>query len=238
MSNTPAGVQIYLATSMIFTMCQSAALRNDTARGWVGLPAMSSRHPNEGKIVQDFVDLKMKEKEARDSRGGISSDVPGKHGVLFPGFETAFLGTERRGSILGSTGTTAPIPKFDGVIASPVDFPSLSEMLNQKVGQGVLAPRTHVMIPAGDSKDELPPLEGQGTELRPEHLEAEREVMTQKTEKDMDAANRGIIMLPKEEIIGQGKREGNPRKLNVKRVSDKKKTKKGSQKKRPRSRRR
>jgi hypothetical protein len=63
MSQSPAGVQIYLLTSFIFTLGQGVALRNDTFRGYVGLP-LKGAPPPEGKFVKEFIQLNKLERES------------------------------------------------------------------------------------------------------------------------------------------------------------------------------
>merc|ERR1712232_80547 len=67
MSNSPSGVQIYLATSFVFTLIQGLALRDDTCRKFFGLPSMNIK-PLEPKIAKGFIKLKRKEKEAIKKR--------------------------------------------------------------------------------------------------------------------------------------------------------------------------
>ena len=62
MSQSPAGVQIYLMTSFIFTLFQGASLRNDTFRGLVGLPLKGAPRP-EGKFVKEFIHLNKLERQ-------------------------------------------------------------------------------------------------------------------------------------------------------------------------------
>ena len=68
MAHQPAGVQIYLATSFVFTMFQSAALRNDNIRAFFGLPSLDvQRQQKIGAVTKEFVDIKEFEKEAKEA---------------------------------------------------------------------------------------------------------------------------------------------------------------------------
>jgi len=72
MAQQPSGIQLYLATSMVFTLLQSNAMRNDIVRQAVGLPPISTK-PKEmksGEHYQDFV-KKMKERQAEKAKGGF-----------------------------------------------------------------------------------------------------------------------------------------------------------------------
>jgi hypothetical protein len=93
MSQSPAGIQIYLIASFIFTYVQGQALRNDTFRGMVGLPLKQgpSEKP-EAKYAMEFVELKRLEQKAIDARG--DGELLGK-GVLASGLEVSFAGTNR-----------------------------------------------------------------------------------------------------------------------------------------------
>jgi hypothetical protein len=62
MSQSPAGVQIYLLTSFTFTLFQGAALRNDSFRDLVGLP-LKGAPPPEGKYVKEFIQLHKLERQ-------------------------------------------------------------------------------------------------------------------------------------------------------------------------------
>ena len=62
MSQSPAGVQIYLLTSFTFTLFQGAALRNDGFRDMVGLPPRNAPPP-EGKYVKEFIALNKIDRE-------------------------------------------------------------------------------------------------------------------------------------------------------------------------------
>jgi hypothetical protein len=106
MSQSPAGIQIYLLTSFIFTLGQSAALRYDPIRAKLGLPLMTAPPP-EAKIAKQFIELKELEKKAIDARG--DGELLGK-GVLAPGFQASFAGSVRPTTIqvqtpLGAAGS-------------------------------------------------------------------------------------------------------------------------------------
>lgn len=72
MAQQPSGVQLYLATSMLFTLLQSSAMRNDIVREKIGLPAMNTKPKGmmEGEYVKDFM-AKMAERQAAKAKGGF-----------------------------------------------------------------------------------------------------------------------------------------------------------------------
>jgi hypothetical protein len=101
-SQMPAGIQIYLVTSFLFTMGQSASLRNAAFRSMVGLsplPIPGEGNANEARYAQEFIRLKQLEQKAREIRG--DGPLLGK-GVLAQNFECSFPGTYRKSSIEGS----------------------------------------------------------------------------------------------------------------------------------------
>jgi hypothetical protein len=75
MAQSPAGVQVYLLTSFIFTLFQGAALRNDGFRQIVGLPLSSAPLP-EGKFVKEFIQYNKLERQT--------------YGILSPKFQSTF----------------------------------------------------------------------------------------------------------------------------------------------------
>jgi len=99
MSQQPSGVQLYLATSMIFTLLQSRAMRNDTIRQAIGLPSIhvKPRSMSDSDIVKDFL-AKMAERQAAKAKGGY---VLGE-GVHVTGANISVprFGTKRRSSIV------------------------------------------------------------------------------------------------------------------------------------------
>ncbi len=76
-SQSPAGVQIYLLTSFIFTLFQGAALRNDKFRVLAGLPSRDAPPP-EGKLVNEFLQL---HKLGKETYGVLA---PGSYGSYRP----------------------------------------------------------------------------------------------------------------------------------------------------------
>jgi len=73
MAQQSSGVQLYLATSMVFTLIQSNAMRNDSVRHAIGLPPMGAKAKtmDEGEYVKDFL-AKMSERQAAKAQGGFA----------------------------------------------------------------------------------------------------------------------------------------------------------------------
>ena len=73
MAQQSSGVQLYLATSMVFTLIQSNAMRNDSVRHAIGLPPMGAKAKtmDEGEYVKDFLS-KMAERQAAKAQGGFA----------------------------------------------------------------------------------------------------------------------------------------------------------------------
>ncbi len=99
MSQQPSGVQIYLATSMVFTLLQSRAMRNDTIRHAIGLPSIrvKPRSMSDSDIVKEFL-AKMAERQAAKARGGYILGE-GVH-VTGANISVPRFGMKRRSSIV------------------------------------------------------------------------------------------------------------------------------------------
>lgn len=63
-STSPAGVQIYLMTSFIFTLLQGAALRHNPIRHYIGLPPYNTP-VSQSKFLQDSINLSILESTTR-----------------------------------------------------------------------------------------------------------------------------------------------------------------------------
>ena len=72
MAQQASGIQLYLATSMVFTLLQSNAMRNDTVRQAIGLPPTNTKPKEmmEGEYVKDFLE-KMAARQEAASKGGF-----------------------------------------------------------------------------------------------------------------------------------------------------------------------
>lgn len=71
MAQQPSGVQLYLLTSMVFTLAQARAMRNDVIRTAIGLPSIHAKPRNisDSDIVKNFLE-QMSERQAAKARGG------------------------------------------------------------------------------------------------------------------------------------------------------------------------
>lgn len=70
MAQQPAGAQLYLATSMVFTLLQAKALRSDIVRRAVDLPVIGAKPKDEGQFLKEYMDV-MAERQAARARGGF-----------------------------------------------------------------------------------------------------------------------------------------------------------------------
>lgn len=160
MANSPAGTQIYLCTTFIFTLLQSAALRNNAVRGLVGLPPTDAPKP-EAKLAKEFLDLFKREKEAAAQRGEFKV-APGKGTVLAPGFVGSMEGSERAstiGATTTTTTTTVSLPKPTMLVdpeQRPEDAPLAMSHVPAEVmeaaNRGESMPRPIVMAPPQEVK--------------------------------------------------------------------------------------
>lgn len=99
MAQQPSGVQIYLTTSMLFSLLQSVAMRDDAVREYIGLPALNAKPVDMGdsSFVQEFM-REMKERDEAKARGGF---VVGE-GILKIGSHAVAIseGEKRKSSIV------------------------------------------------------------------------------------------------------------------------------------------
>ena len=99
MAQQPSGVQIYLTSSMLFSLLQSVAMRDDAVREYIGLPALNAKPVDMGdsSFVQEFM-REMKERDEAKARGGF---VVGE-GILKIGSHAVAIseGEKRKSSIV------------------------------------------------------------------------------------------------------------------------------------------
>jgi membrane protein insertase Oxa1/YidC/SpoIIIJ len=96
LGSAPAGMQLYACTTFVITGFQSALVKNNTFRPWVGLPPLTK--PTEDK---EILEIQRKRDEA------IKNELVGK-GVLEPGTVAVAKWTTRvRSSVAGSAATAA-----------------------------------------------------------------------------------------------------------------------------------
>ncbi len=186
-AQSPAGLQIYLVSSFTWTLFQSAALRNDACRAFLGLPSIGNP-PTEPKFAKEFMEFKKLEQEAKEIRG--DGPVLGKN-VLAVGFETSFPGTKRPSTIVGSSDDVLEelrrIEKEDAALKLSQKLPSVSmEQASAAWGGKYIH---GISAPMAELEERL--MEG----LREERA---RDVATQKLDseqsREMDAANLGVKM--------------------------------------------
>lgn len=186
-SQLPAGIQIYLVTSFIYTAVQSAALRTESFRRVVGLPSLLAPPP-EAVYAQKFIQLKQLEQEARKARG--DGPVLGKHGILARDFEVSFAGNYRP--------STIRIPKKSNPAVVPFAIKAGSD--------NARTPTIHMPMPAGpyihgvsapiwqlqeqfrQQQEEL-----NKSQTKFQSTASEREYMPQIPSQVMEKANRGEL---------------------------------------------
>lgn len=96
LAQLPAGVQIYVLTSFLFTTLQSYILRTDALRQQVGLPSISAPSP-EAVLAMQYIRLKKLELKAIEARG--DGPLLGT-GVLYNNFVASFAGPVRPSTII------------------------------------------------------------------------------------------------------------------------------------------
>eukprot|EP00934_Nitzschia_sp_Nitz4_P006749 Nitzschia sp. Nitz4//scaffold76_size158648//114844//116370//NITZ4_002561-RA/size158648-processed-gene-0.269-mRNA-1//-1//CDS//3329557890//6739//frame0 len=205
-SQSPAGLQIYLLSSFTWTLFQGGALRNDTFRGWIGLPSMSAP-PTEPQYAKEFMEFKKLEQEAKEIRG--DGPVLGRN-VLAVGFETSFPGTDRPSTIEGSG--MPPEEEWEepiGTNAKPtLNVEKATAAWGGQFIHGISAPMSQL---EAQFADELK--QERAKEIANQSMEAEQGgFLAQGSDAAMEAANRGVQLAPPPE-----KKEA-PKRLNVSRL--------------------
>jgi membrane protein insertase Oxa1/YidC/SpoIIIJ len=197
-SQSPAGLQVYLLSSFTWTLFQGAALRNDSIRGWIGLPSMSAA-PSEAKYAKEFMEFKKLEQKAREIRG--DGPVLGRN-VLAVGFETSFPGTNRPSTIKASTSqdSLATIDTSASPMPTIKKKPTLdlTQAMTAWGGQfihGISAPMNEL---EARFEDQL--REQQARDVADKKEQEQRQYLAEATDDAMmEAANKGFIVVPKDE---------------------------------------
>ena len=206
MAHSPAGVQIYLATSFVFTLGQGMALRNDDIRLMIGLPAMNAPR-SAGKLATEFINLKQKEKEAKDARKEHEI-IHGEHGVLSPGWESSFVGTQRPSTITidmmndsNTMNNNSDVFMKDVTTSKDIEYETSKWMKTQhpslSVSPNAKAQPTPLLITSPDEDDKKIEEE----KLKEKEVMEEPQYMAQISEKIMEAANRGERIDPEPQIV-------------------------------------
>ena len=216
MAQQPSGVQLYLATSMVFTLLQSNAMRNDTVRQAVGLPPMHTKSKDQGTFLKEFAEI-MEQRQKAKALGGF---VPGE-GVHLIGANTSHFrtGKKRRSTIAVEKKEGE---KFDESKMTKIEFEVPVYTLQSLLVVPDLFKRS----------TPVPFLPGIREPIFPTHptLTEEQLVMPDISLDVMAAANRGekpIEMAPKE-VLPKRKES---KKIDVNRVKSKWNRKKGRRKK-------
>ncbi|MGK3746896.1 MAG: hypothetical protein ACI8RD_003081 [Bacillariaceae sp.] len=194
-AQSPAGLQIYLVSSFTWTLFQSAALRNDTMRGWMSLPAIGIP-PTEPKYAKEFMEFKKLEQKAKEIRG--DGPILGRN-ILAAGFETSFPGTNRPSTIRGSDLPSPQKTDIENEISSPAGLTKLPKLSMAQASatwggpyiHGISAPMSELEI---RQVDEL--REERAKEVASQKLTSEQEqfLVEGSDERDMKAANLGVKM--------------------------------------------
>lgn len=220
-SQSPAGLQIYLLSSFTWTLFQGAALRNDVVRGWIGLPSMDAP-ATEPKYAKEFMEFKKLEQKAKEIRG--DGPVLGRN-VLAVGFETSFPGTNRP-STIKTSGQLPPDMTEEPTPSTMKKKPTLdvSQATAAWGGQfvhGISAPMEQLEAQFAEQlkEQQVKEIASKGEQQQ------EREYMAQGTDDMMEAANRGVIVVPKDELKPKVPETLDP--ARFKRKANKATTKKG-----------
>jgi len=197
-SQSPAGLQIYLLSSFTWTLFQGAALRNESIRGFIGLPSMTAP-PSEAKYAKEFMEFKKLEQKAREIRG--DGPVLGRN-VLAAGFETSFPGTNRPSTIEISGQPVSEMletPQESQLSAIPTKKPNLdiSQAMTAWGGQyihGISAPMAELETRLEEQRKEQ-----LVKDVADKKEQDQRQYLEKVNDDMMEAANKGVIIVPKDD---------------------------------------
>lgn len=190
MVQQPSGVQIYLATSMVFTMAQSVAFRNDACRAVLGLPPVGAKPT--GEHLKEFTELVEQRMKAKEETGFYLGE-----GILLLDRGFAQLG-EKRVSTIDITQNTSSVTEETqrlGVIELPqytIDsmlvYPE--KVLEWSAQRSSTATRPTPLLPPAEMSSQSA-------------MHSSTSMSEEQQKELMDAANRGekpknIEMAPKE----------------------------------------
>eukprot|EP00574_Skeletonema_japonicum_P006453 CAMPEP_0201735468 /NCGR_PEP_ID=MMETSP0593-20130828/37151_1 /ASSEMBLY_ACC=CAM_ASM_000672 /TAXON_ID=267983 /ORGANISM="Skeletonema japonicum, Strain CCMP2506" /LENGTH=421 /DNA_ID=CAMNT_0048229023 /DNA_START=234 /DNA_END=1499 /DNA_ORIENTATION=- len=229
MVQQPSGVQIYLATSMVFTMAQSMAFRSNACRSVIGLPPIGAKPT--GEHLKEFTELAEQRMKAKEETGFYLGE-----GILLLDRGFANLGEKRESSIDISKGNndgieeSLPQTQNLGVIELPqytIDsmlvYPE--RLLEWSSQRSTTSTRPTPLIPPVDM---------------PQNTMMQGKMPLDETQQEelMDAANRGekpkqIEMAPKEVLQKMEDRKNTTSSIDVKKFGSKLR-KRGKKKPKPR----
>ena len=240
-SHNPAGMQIYLCTSFVYTTMQGYALRNEEFRSWVGLPSRN-RPPEEPKYGMTFIQLKELERKAEEIRG--DGPILGEF-IMAQGWRLGMPGTKRESTIEIPAGQQQITKKKrhdpkDDEVFNIIEFfttkPDTQLTMDPNVTfvHGVSAPLDEMVERMEQARLEKEQ-EKQQAALVEAYQQGEQQQQQQHdyTDEIMEKANRGERPLPTLFASKDSAPNKQPTKLNPKRFSKlARKTKKGKKSKR------
>jgi hypothetical protein len=180
MSQSPAGVQIYLATSFVFTLGQSYALRSDSFRKLVGLPLRGDAAKAEAIYAKEFIELKRLEQKAREAWG---DQEPQGKGIMANGLMVAFPGRNLPSTIKGSGFTDEQKKEANRA------------MLKREPTRMTVSPQEPIGNAPFIHGISAPPqqLELEQQQKKSEEIEQPAAIMEEPTEDEIELANRGEL---------------------------------------------
>lgn len=196
-SHNPAGMQVYLCTSFVFTTIQGYILRNEQFRSMVGLPSRN-REPEAPKYGMTFIEMKELERKAEEMRG--DGPVLGEF-IMAQGWRLGMPGTKRESTIewTGHRPTTSSAEDdhvFDIIQFFRLKKPDAQVSLDPNVAfiPGISAPYDEMV-----ERMEQARLEKEQEEERMKMLEGKKVSSFEErdaTDEIMEKANRGERPVP------------------------------------------
>ena len=178
MAAQPSGVQLYLGTSMLFTLVQSSLLRNDAVREVVGLPSVNAKPVGmqDGEYVKEFMKLSQERQEAKAKSGFVLGEGVTQFGAAI---SVPRQGSRRKSSIV----VEKPKESIDRSTAIEIELPSYMLQSPLLVVPEIFQTSTPVPYQLGKVAPQYA--------IVPSEEQLKMPVVTDVSMAEMEAANRG-----------------------------------------------
>lgn len=219
MAQQPAGVQLYLATSMVFTLLQSRAMRTDSIRQMVGLPPIGAKPEGQGQALKEFMKI-MAERQEIKAKGGF---VLGE-GVSIRGVQVSMprKGKKRKSTIVVEKAEELELDESNML---KVELPDHS----LKTGSLLVFPQyfkqsTPVPFTPGMVESVYPTQQGMAPVVEEHPL-----TMPDISSEEMEAANRGekLVEMAPREVLAKSEAMKSSGPIDGNRLKSKRNKKKG-----------
>jgi hypothetical protein len=207
LAQVPAGMQIYVLTSFLYTTLQTTALRTESVRLMIGLPSLLAPPP-EPKYTHRLVKMANMRRESYEAWKGNVQGI----GVMNPVYPISFPGTDRP--------TTIEFEKRTDIRMPPIVIEALQKRQKVPFVNGVMAPMWQLRKEQ-EEQEKRAEMEKAAAAAAAETTDT-REYMPRFSDEVMEKANRGekptetVFFEESEDTVQQGPTKLNAKKKRVK----------------------